>query len=99
MEKIKVLSETIHSKGGVITKFIKLGNRTFKLQYECSNGTNKLSAMIMNSDGEFIFILNRYDVGDKFEFVASYVSDIISKQRDAVKGFKLLEEMILKLYC
>jgi len=98
---MKTLHESIDK--GIITKFIRLGNvgngaKTFKIVYECTNGRSSLNVLIMDRDGEFKHIFNKYDLGDKFEFTASYVSDITAKQRDAAKGFKLMEQLIEKIY-
>lgn len=99
--KITTLCTGNH-KNGIITKFIKTQKLTvthkFKLQYECTNGTSRLSAQIMTSDGDFKYVLTKEDVGEKFKFVASYVSDFTEKSKDAEKGFKILEDMITKIY-
>ena len=99
---MKTLHESIDKKG-FITKFIRLGNvgngaKTFKIVYECINGRSSLNVLIMSQDGEFKHIFNKYDLGDKFEFVASYVSDISKMEIDAAKGFKLMEQLIEKIY-
>lgn len=98
---MKVLNESIDKKG-IFIKIFKiettLGNKIFKIHYECTNGTNKLDALIMNGDGEWKYVFHKYDLGDKFEFTASYVSDITYKEQDAKKGFKLMEELIKKVY-
>jgi hypothetical protein len=99
---MKTLHESIDKKG-FITKFIRLGNvgngaKTFKIVYECTNGRSSLNVLIMSQDGEFKHIFNKYDLGDKFEFTASYVSDISKMEIDAAKGFKLMEQLIEKIY-
>lgn len=93
--------KTLHMaifKTGIITKIVSYKGKIFKMTYECTNGRNSLDTQIMNSDGEFKYILTKYDLGDKFEFVASYVSELWRKEKDAVQGFALMEALIKKLY-
>jgi len=99
---MKTLHESIDAKG-IIIKYVRLGNehngaKTFKMIYECTNGRSNLDVSIMNQDGEFKCVFTKYDLGNKFEFVASYVSDISRKEVDATRGFKLMEQLIKKIY-
>ena len=98
MENLQILSFSKTKNCGVVTQFVKFLNKKFKLQYQCTNGTNCLTAQIMNNDGEFSTVITTSEVGDKFEFKASYVSDPSKKLEDALKGLGVLQTMIEEIY-
>lgn len=70
MEKSNILHQAILDKG-IITKIIKSKNRVFKMVYECTNGTSRVSTYIMTADGQFAHVLSHIELGDEFKFTAS----------------------------
>ena len=98
MENLQILSFSKTKNCGVVTQFIEFNKKKFKLQYECTNGSNRLSVQIMNNDGEFSTVITTSEVGDKFEFKASYVSDSSKKLEDALRGLGVLQTMIEEIY-
>jgi hypothetical protein len=97
VKKSTILYESI-DKRGIISKIIKKDDKKFKLYYECTNGTQSLSAYIMDSEGTWRLVITKFDIGDNFQFNASYVSDITQKSVDAKKGFLELEKIIKAIY-
>jgi hypothetical protein len=96
--KCKILFESKHVSGGGYfgTKIISMFDKTFKIVYECRNGSSGLSVDIMNSDGVFVHILSKFTLG--FVHSASYVGSEIEKDKDFNKGFELCKESITKIY-
>jgi len=50
----------------------------------------------MDLQGEFKFVLNKYDIGH--EFVVSYVGNPADKEKDILKAVKLVDEVVTKIY-
>lgn len=82
------------------TRIFKFDNpnysKTFKLSYSNRNGTCDMDCYIMNSDGVFQLVLNKYSLG--FEHGVSYVSQESEKKKDSDKAFQLAENVIVKIY-
>ena len=99
--RIKLITETntfnTNSNLGVVTRFIELNGKKFRLIYECSNGTHRLDVAVMLADGSFEQILNRNTIGGKMEFV-SYVSAVTDKEKNAKNCFTIAENLLEKLY-
>lgn len=72
-----------------------LHSKTFKVKYRNGNGSLDLDCYVMNSDGVFQSVLNKYDFN--FEFV-SYVSSENEKKKNSDKAFKLAENVIVEIY-
>ena len=68
--------ENINSNAGTIKEIVEFEGKKFKLEAALTNGSNKLNAEIMDSDGVFKFVLGSLDVDFRYE--ASYVSDASS---------------------
>ena len=95
--KIQLLHLATLAKG-IITRIIKFNKNIFKMVYECTNGTSRVTVYIQTADGQFEHVLSHVDLGDEFKFEASYVSEINKKTIDANKAFGLLEKLISKIY-
>lgn len=99
---LKVLHSAVNSSGTDYrrTRIFKFDNpnysKTFKLFYSNRNGTDEMSCYIMDSDGVFQLILDKYNLG--FEHGVSYVSQESEKKKDSDKAFKLAENVIVKIY-
>ena len=93
----KVLHEAATDKG-IITKIIKFSDKIFKMVYECTNGTSRVTVLIQTADGQWAHVLSHVDLGGEFKFVASYVSQLSAKIQDATKAFNLLFLLIRKIY-
>jgi hypothetical protein len=98
---LKVLHSATSNSGTEFhrTEIFKFDNpnnsKTFKLKYRNGNGSLDLDCYVMNSDGVFQAVLNKYDFN--FEFV-SYVSSENDKKKNSDKAFKLAENVIVKIY-
>tara|TARA_R110000782_G_scaffold121531_1_gene212579 strand:+ start:84 stop:371 length:288 start_codon:yes stop_codon:yes gene_type:complete len=88
--------ENITRDKGLIHEFVKYNNKTFKLIAGLENGRSSLEAQIMDGNGVFQFIIGKHDV--EFEYSASYVSDIVSKQRDLLRALTQLKKIIKIIY-
>jgi hypothetical protein len=81
---------------GQINEIIEHNGSKFKIVAILSNGTSKISADKMDSDGVFNFVLGMYDLD--FEFTASYVSDKNRKEADLKTGIDKMKALIKKIY-
>jgi len=95
---IKVLHESkiVDRDKARYTKIFAFNEKKFKLIYDLRNGVSDVSVYVMNSNGEFNFVLNKYDIGH--EFGISYVSYPEDKEKDILKSVKLVDEVIIKIY-
>lgn len=74
----------------------KKNQKTFKMSYSNRNGTCDMDCYIMDSDGVFQPVLNKYSLG--FEHGVSYVSHESDKKKDSDKAFQIAENVIVKIY-
>lgn len=81
---------------GQINEIIEHNGSKFKIIAMLTNGTDKLLAEKMDSDGVFYFVLGIYDLD--FEFTASYVSDKNRKEADLKTGIDKMKALIKKIY-
>ena len=81
---------------GQINEIIAHNDSKFKIVAILSNGTSKLLAEKMDSNGVFHFVLGMYDLD--FEFTASYVSDKNRKEADLKTGIDKMKALIKKIY-
>lgn len=81
---------------GQINEIIEHNGSKFKIIAMLTNGTDKLLAEKMDSDGIFHFVLGMYDLD--FEFTASYVSDKNRKEADLKTGIDKMKALIKKIY-
>ncbi len=81
---------------GQINEIIEHNGSKFKIVAILSNGTSKLLAEKMDSNGVFHFVLGMYDLD--FEFTASYVSDKNRKEADLKTGIDKMKALIKKIY-
>lgn len=95
---IKVLHETklVDKDRARHTRIFEFNEKKFKLVYDLRNGVSDVSVYVMDSNGEFKFSLNKYDLG--FEFGLSYVSYPADKEKDILKAVKLVDEVVIKIY-
>ena len=97
-KELKVIDqfEEFDRNYGRVVRFIEFKQKRFKIYGELSNGRGDLAVKIMDSDGVFQYVLNKYDIG--YNYVASYVSDDTRKKEDILKGISQMEDLIIKLY-
>ena len=88
--------ENINSNAGTIKEIVEFEGKKFKLEAALTNGSNKLNAEIMDSDGVFNFVLGSLDVDFRYE--ASYVSDASRKKPDLEFALKALKKVIKVVY-
>jgi hypothetical protein len=95
---MKVLHESklVDKDRGRYTRIFEFNEKKFKLIYDLRNGVSDVFVQIMDSSGEFKFVLNKYDLG--FEFGVSYVGYPADKEKDILKAIKLVDEVIPKIY-
>jgi hypothetical protein len=95
---MKVLHESklVDKDRGRYTRIFEFNEKKFKLIYDLRNGVSDVFVQIMDSSGEFKFVLNKYDLG--FEFGVSYVGYPADKEKDIIKAVKLVDEVIPKIY-
>ena len=95
---IKVLHESkiVDKDRGRYTRVFQFNEKKFKLIYDLRNGVSDVSVYVMDSQGEFKFVLNKYDIGH--EFSVSYVSNPNDKEIDIKNAVKLVEEVVIKIY-
>lgn len=95
---IKVLHETkiVDRDKARYTKIFAFNEKKFKLIYDLRNGVSDVSVYVMDSNGEFKFVLNKYDIGH--EFGVSYVGYPEEKEKDILKVVKLVDEVTIKIY-
>jgi len=95
---MKVLHESklVDKDRGRYTRIFEFNEKKFKLIYDLRNGVSDVFVQIMDSSGEFKFVLNKYDLG--FEFGVSYVGYPADKEKDILKAVKLVDEVIPKIY-
>jgi len=96
--KIKVIHESklVDKDRGRYTRIFEFNEKKFKLIYDLRNGVSDVFVQIMDSSGEFKFVLNKYDLG--FEFGVSYVGYPADKEKDILKAVKLVDEVVPKIY-
>jgi hypothetical protein len=93
----KVLHEAA-TDSGIITKIIKFNEKIFRMVYECTNGTNRVTVQIQTADGQWAHVLSHLDLGGEFKFNVSYVCKLSEKIPEATKAFNLLFLLIRKIY-
>ena len=81
---------------GQINEIIEHNGSKFKSVAILTNGTNKLYAEKMNSDGIFQFVLGINDLD--LQFTASYVSNETRKEADLKTGIDKMKTLIKKIY-
>lgn len=94
---IEVLHEAA-TDDGVITRIIKFNERIFRMIYECTNGTSRLTVQIQTADRQWSHVLSHLDLGTEFKFNVSYVCKLNEKMPEATKAFNLLISLIKKIY-
>lgn len=94
----KVLHESklVERDRARLTRIFEFNQKKFKLIYDLRNGVSDVNLYVMDSQGEFKFVLNKYDIGH--EFGVSYVVYPDEKEKDIVKAVKLVEEVVSKIY-
>jgi len=95
---IKVLHESkfVDRDRARLTRIFEFNEKKFKLVYDLRNGVSDVSVYVMDSHGDFKFVLNKYDIG--YEFSVGYVSNPNDKEIDIKKAVKLSEEVVIKIY-
>ena len=95
---VKVLHESklVDKDRGRYTRIFEFNEKKFKLIYDLRNGVSDVLLTVMDSSGEFKFVLNKYDLG--FEFGVSYVGYPADKEKDILKAVKLVDEVVPKIY-
>ena len=95
---IKVLHESklVDKDRARYTRVTLFNEKKFKMVYDLRNGVSSVTVDIMDSEGEFKFVLNKYDIG--FEFGVSYVGYPADKEKDILKAVKLVDEVVIKIY-
>jgi len=95
---MKVLHESklVDKDRARYTRIFEFNEKKFKLIYDLRNGVSDVLLTVMDSSGEFKFVLNKYDLG--FEFSISYVGYPADKERDILKAVKLVDEVVPKIY-
>lgn len=85
------------SNFGRMNKFIEFNGRKYKLMFDLRNGGCDITAMVMNSDGEFKHLLGKNDLYP-YTPTASYVSSGTEKEREAKKAIECLESLIKQIH-
>ena len=95
---VKVLHESklVDKERARHTRIFEFNEKKFKLIYDLRNGVSDVSVYVMDSSGDFKFVLNKYDLG--FEHMASYVGSIPVKETDIIRAVKLVDEVVSKIY-
>ena len=95
---VKVLHESklVDRDRARYTRIFEFNEKKFKFVYDLRNGVSNATVDVMDSNGEFKFILSKYDLG--FEFGVSYVGWPGDKQKDILKAVKLVDEVVPKIY-
>ena len=95
---IKVLHESklVDKDRARYTRIFEFNEKKFKLIYDLRNGVSDVLLTVMDSSGEFKFVLNKYDLG--FEHSVSYIGSIPVKEADIIRAVKLSEEVVSKIY-
>ena len=94
----KVLHESklVDRDRGRLTRIFEFNEKKFKLTYDLTNGVSAVYVYVIDSQGEFKFVLNKYDIGH--EFGVTYVVYPDEKEKDILKAVKLVEEVVSKIY-
>ncbi len=97
-DKIVVLYETENITGnrGYLSKIISYNKKKFKIVSDVFNGYQLLDVYVMVDGGEFKLILNKDEIGH--EYFITHSSDVTSKRHDMLKGVKLAESVLMKIY-
>lgn len=100
---MKILHETsdITKDYARVTKILHLDapvmtGYKFKCVLDLSNGTSKVDVYLMDGDGVFQYVLNKLDLGFKFE--ASYMGNVSDKERVVKAAFALIDNVLPKIY-
>jgi len=95
---VKVLHESklVDKDRARYTRIFEFNEKKFKMIYDLRNGISDASVAVMDSSGDFKFVLNKYDLG--FEFGVSYVGYPADKEKDILKAVKLVDEVLSKIY-
>ncbi len=95
---VKVLHETklVDRDKSRYTRVFLSNEKKFKMVYDLRNGVSDVNVYIMDSQGEFKFVLNKYDIGH--EFITTYVGQESYKEKDIVNSVKLVDEVVTKIY-
>jgi hypothetical protein len=96
--KIKVIHESkiVNRDVGRLSRFFELNGKKFKLVYDLRNGVSNVDVYVMDSNGEFKYILNKLDIGHTH--TVSYVGYEKDKERDILNAVKLVDEVVSKIY-
>ena len=95
---VKVLHESklVDKDRARYTRIFEFNEKKFKFVYDLRNGVSSASVDVMDSNGEFKFVLSKYDLG--FEHSVSYVGSIPVKETDIIRAVKLVDEVVSKIY-
>ena len=95
---VKVLHESklVDKDRARYTRVTLFNEKKFKMIYDLRNGVSDVSVYVMDSEGDFKFVLNKYDIGH--EFGVSYVGYPADKEKDILKAVKLVDEVVIKIY-
>lgn len=95
---VKVLHESklVDKDRARYTRIFEFNEKKFKMVYDLRNGISSVTVDVMDSNGEFKLVLNKYDLG--FEFGVSYVGYPADKEKDILKAVKLVDEVVPKIY-
>jgi hypothetical protein len=77
------------------TRIFEFNSKKFKLVYHLEHGREGADLYIMNSDGEFKFVMDKYDFGHEF---VSYVSNTIDKEKNINNLIKLVDSVVAKIW-
>ena len=95
--KIQVLHEvkTVYNEKARCARIFEFSSKKFKLIYRLENGSTDGDLYIMNPDGEFKFVMNKYDLGHEF---VSYLSNKIDKEKNINDFIKLVDSVVAKIW-
>lgn len=97
IEKFEVLHEieNLNGQSLISYQFLKFNEKQFKILYDLRNGVQDLSVYIMDSDGRYNFVLDKYCIGHKF---VSYVYSDGDRIKNYKAAIELTKEVISKIY-
>ena len=77
------------------SRIFEFNSKKFKLVYRLENGAADADLYIMNPDGEFKYVMNKFDLGHEF---VSYVSHTIDKEKNINNLIKLVDSVVAKIW-
>lgn len=89
-------NQKIQERSASCVSFYEFNGKKFRICFLLRNGEQKITTQIMDNNGVFHVIFNRYDID--FDFTSSYLDDYSNKRKDIAEATNKMLELITTIY-